>query len=276
MGSMGRTGEDELADAYGLAQELSHWASSAIREAVGNVTAARTKRHAADWVTQTDEHVEQHVRARLLAAFPAHRVVGEEQGESGAASADGAPSWFLDPVDGTANFVHGLPWFSFSLGLVVDGEPALGVVADPTRGELLRALRGSGAFLNDVPITARSQPGLTGDLVLTELGGRGAREAIRALVPWLAQQHAILRVMGSSALSMASVGAGRAGALVLHRFQPWDVVAATAICREAGAVVEDGNGRRQGVPERGLVAGHAEVATRLWDILRAQPDGGVH
>lgn len=264
-------GEDELADAYGLAQELAHWATSAIRDAVGNVTAARTKRHAADWVTQTDEQVEHHVRARLLGAFPAHRVVGEEQGESGAAA--DAPSWYLDPVDGTANFVHGLPWFSFSLGLVVDGEPVLGVVADPTRGELLRTLRGSGAFLNDTPITARSQSSLTGDLVLTELGGRGAREAIRSLVPWLAQQHAILRVMGSSALSMASVGAGRAGALVLHRFQSWDVIAATAICREAGAVVEDGHGRRQGVPEHGLVAGHAEVVTLLWDILRAQPTG---
>ncbi len=205
-------GEDELAAAYGLAQELARWASSAIRDAVGNVTAARTKRHAADWVTQTDEYVERSVRARLLAAFPEHRVVGEEQ-------------------------------------------------------------RGSGAFLNDTPITARSQPSLTGDLVLTELGGRGARDAIRSLVPWLAQQHAILRVMGSSALSMAAVGAGRAGALVLHRFQPWDVIAATAICREAGAVVEDGHGRRQGVPEQGLVAGHAEVVARLWGILRAQPTG---
>jgi fructose-1,6-bisphosphatase/inositol monophosphatase family enzyme len=265
--------EDELVAAYALARELGAWASGTIRDAVGHVTAARTKRHAADWVTQTDEQVERYVRGRLLEAFPGHRVVGEEQGESSAAS--GAPSWYLDPVDGTANFVHALPWFCFSLGLVVAGEPVLGVIADPSRGDVFRALRGHGAFLNDTPIAARAQPSLTGDLVLAELAGPGARDAIRKLVPWLGQQHAILRIMGSSALSMVSVAAGRAGALVLHRFQPWDVIAATAICREAGAVVEDGHGSRQGVPEQGLIAGHAEMVARMWEILRGPPDGGV-
>jgi fructose-1,6-bisphosphatase/inositol monophosphatase family enzyme len=265
---------DELVAAYRLARELADWASGTIRAAVGNVTAARTKRHAADWVTQTDEHVERHVRARLHEAFPAHRVVGEEQGESGGAT--GAPSWYLDPVDGTANFVHGLPWFSFSLGLVVDGEPVLGVVADPMRGEVLRALRGNGAFADDTPIASRSQAGLTGDLVLAELAGRGARDALGQLTPWFAHQHAILRIMGSSALSLASVAAGRAGATVLHSFQPWDVVAATAICREAGAIVEDGLGRREGLPERGLIAGQSETVAQMWELLRTPRTSGDH
>ena len=254
-----------LQEAYTLSQDLARSAGELIRGALGHAPGARTKRDAADWVTETDVQVERYVRARLLEAFPDHRVVGEEQGASGNAD---APTWFLDPIDGTANFVHAMPWFSFSLGLVVEAEPVIGVIMDPARGEMFHARRGAGAFVDMTPISPAREAGVTGHLVLTELAGDIAWAGMRALIPWLGERHAVLRIMGSSALSLAAVAAGRGAAIALDRFQPWDVAAGTIICREAGLAVVDSRGRSDGVPEGGLVAGHPKTVSQLWDTMR--------
>lgn len=263
----------QLARAYELARTVADEAADQIRAALGRAPGARTKRHAADWVTETDEQVERFVRARLLAAFPQHRVVGEEQGMSGhtggAPSENTAPTWYLDPIDGTANFVHGIPWVSFSLGLAVAGEPALGVVMDPVRGELFHAVRDGGAFVNGEPVRLAADGDLTGAMVLTELASHVAWPGMRVLLPWLSERHALLRVMGSSALSMAMVAAGRGAAVALHRFQPWDITAGTVLCREAGLLVRDGAGRDSGIPEDGLIAGHPRIVAQLWEVMRA-------
>lgn len=260
--------QHELMAADATARAIATEAAAIIRGAVGRTLTARTKRHAADWVTEADEQVERAVRARLRAAFPRHRVVGEEHGTSAAAAptAD-SPTWYIDPVDGTANFVHRLPWFSFSLGLVVAGEPVLGVIADPLRGELFTARRGGGAFLNGNPIHAIGSAKLAGHVVMTELAGQDAWTGLGQLVTWLAEQQCILRVMGSSALALAHVAAGRAAAAVLQRYSPWDVAAGTALCRESGATVRDGHGAEAGLPLEGLVAGHPDAATRLWSVI---------
>src|SRR5262249_52402450 len=117
-------------------------------------------------------------------------------------------------------------------------------------------------------ISTVHQAGVTGHLVLTELAGDVAWAGMRALVPWLAERHAVLRVMGSSALSLAAVAAGRGAAIALHRFQPWDIAAGPLICREAGLAVVDSRGRGNGVPEGGLVAGHPETVAQLWETIR--------
>src|SRR5450631_4936184 len=100
----------------------------------------RAKANPADLVTGTDEAIEQHVRATLAEQFPRHGVLGEEFGARDAEP--GQPVWVVDPVDGTTNFAHGLGWSSFSLGLVDDRGPVLGVVVDPWRREVFTALRG--------------------------------------------------------------------------------------------------------------------------------------
>jgi myo-inositol-1(or 4)-monophosphatase len=99
-----------------------------------------TKSGPADWVTETDVAVERQVREAILARFPGHRVVGEELGETGADRP--AATWYVDPIDGTTNFVHGLPWSSFSMAVVDEAGPAAAVVADPYRREVLSAIRG--------------------------------------------------------------------------------------------------------------------------------------
>lgn len=257
---------EELHSALVVARSLASWASGTIRAAAGRPRKAHTKSSAADFVTETDESVEHHIRAQLQAAFPAHRIVGEEQGASAGAAT--APTWYLDPVDGTANFVHGLPWFSFSLGLVVDGEPILGVIADPMRGEVVSALRGEGVFRNETRVTVAPAPDLAGTLLTSELAGQGAWQGFKEMMDYVSGEHCILRIMGSSALSLAAAGTGHAAAVVLRHYGPWDVAAGTAICRAAGLTVRDGHGSESGMPRDGLVGGHPDVVTTLWSVIK--------
>lgn len=257
---------EELRSAWEQARSLADWATGAIREAAATPHQAHTKSSAADWVTETDEAVERHVRAQLQAAFPHHRVVGEEQGAG--TGADDAPTWYIDPVDGTANFVHNLPWFSFSLGLVVDGEPMVGVIADPMRHEIMSALRGEGVYLNETRLSVSPPAQIAGTLITTELAGQGAWPGFQAMLGYVAGEHAILRMMGSSALSLAVAGIGRAAGVVLQRYAAWDVAAGVAICREAGLVVRDATGSDTGMPQGSLVGGHPEFVATLWEVLK--------
>lgn len=258
---------EEAQSALVVARSLVSWAAGTIHTAAGRPRKAHTKSSAADFVTETDEGVERHIRAQLRAAFPAHRIVGEEQGVgAGAAS---APTWYLDPVDGTANFVHGLPWFSCSLGLVVDGEPVLGVIADPMRSEVISALRGAGVYRDDTRLDIpASVADLAGTLLTTELAGQGAWPGFTAMMDYVSGAHCILRVMGSSALSLAAAATGRAAAVVLRHYGAWDVAAGVAICREAGLVVRDAHGAETGLPRDGLVGGHPEVVAKLWSVIK--------
>ncbi|RII84713.1 inositol monophosphatase, partial [Clavibacter michiganensis subsp. insidiosus] len=130
----------ERTRARAAARDLAARAIDHIRShAVGAVT---TKANPADHVTEIDRAVERDVRAVVGAQFPHHVLVGEEYGGE---AVRGRPCWYLDPVDGTANLANGVPWTSFSLALVVDGAPVVGVVADPWRGTVVEAAEGEGA-----------------------------------------------------------------------------------------------------------------------------------
>jgi fructose-1,6-bisphosphatase/inositol monophosphatase family enzyme len=226
-----------------------------------------TKAGPADWVTVVDIDVERHVRREVHAAFPGHSIVGEESGRSGN-FAVGAPIWYVDPVDGTTNFVHGLPWSSFSLALADDEGLALGVVADPHRGEVFSALRGDGARVNREAVTCAVGADLVGGLVLSELAGTAGWPGFAEMVGELSRRKCVTRVMGSSALSLASLGAGRASGVILGGFDPIDVGAGVLIARQGGAIVRTG-------PAASLVlraSGHS--GDRLgYDVLVAGPPG---
>ena len=137
----------ELRDCEGLAMALADYAVTEMRGRRVLAEERSTKAGPSDWVTVVDIGIERHVRSELLAAFPGHSIVGEELGGS-ADFAAGTPLWYVDPVDGTTNFVHGLPWSSFSLALADEEGLVLGVVADPHRGEVFSAVRGRGAQVN--------------------------------------------------------------------------------------------------------------------------------
>ncbi|XUL93725.1 inositol monophosphatase family protein [Streptomyces galilaeus] len=230
------TNEHDLDDALRVAVELAAWASETIRSGNGGASGpVRQKAGPADIVTDTDEAVERHVRSVLRREFPGWGIDGEEYGvEEGASD---APHWVVDPVDGTTNYAHGLGWCSFSLGLArPDGSPLLGLVADPWRGEVFTAVRGRGTHLNGEPIHVADHTTLTGHVFMTEWAAHAHWPGLDALLARLADRHCTVRVMGSTALSLVQVAAGRAAAAAIGEFHPVDGLPALLIATEAGAV----------------------------------------
>jgi myo-inositol-1(or 4)-monophosphatase len=242
-----------------LVEELTAYALDRIVAERPRADQISTKTSGADWVTETDLAVERHVRAAVQARFPEHRIVGEEYGTTDA-GAGAAATWYVDPVDGTTNFVHGLPWSSFSICVVDDEGPAVGAVADPYRGEVLSAVRGRGARRNGEPSRCAQTDTLVGGIFLTELTMQSLWPGQSALMGALAERGCVTRIMGSNALSLASVGAGRASATLIGRFGPIDCHAGTLIAREAGAsVVFAGGGVLCAAP------GVVDEVVQLWE-----------
>lgn len=235
------------------------------RGATGDI-AGEAKSNPYDWVTDTDRTLERHTRRVLAADFPAHPVVGEEYGwgddPGGAAAGTAAPMrWVVDPVDGTANYVAGLPWCAYSLALVDAGGPAVGVVADPGRGQIYAAARGRGFRANGVPVPPVRASRLAGSLVCAEDPDAGVLARFRAA-------HAGVRVFGSAALAITQVALGHAVAAVLERYHEWDVAGALCLATESGALVLDRDGRERAMPEDGMLVVAPAVAAEVHGIWR--------
>jgi myo-inositol-1(or 4)-monophosphatase len=234
-------------------------------------TAIETKAGPADFVTDTDRDIETRVRERIAEFFPEHAVVGEEFG--GTAS-PAQPTWFVDPVDGTTNYAHDLPWHSFSLALHDADGPVAAVVADGRGGEILSAARGLGARRDGVPIRASSTTDLAGTVVLTELAAHAPWPGQLAFLERMAERKATVRIMGSSALTLATVATGRVAAAVLGGdYGRWDVAAGALIAQEAGARVFGHDGteasRSAGPPARGVLIAAPGIAEELHSDLLA-------
>jgi len=265
------TEEEVAARAQSLAHRVAHEVIAFTRE---HRTARVSPAHASgDRGTDVDRDVERLVRARIRAVFPTHGVTGEEYGD--------APGdryrWYLDPVDGTTNLVNGLPWTAMSLCLTRGGQPVVGVVADPWRGEVLEARRGRGAVVRDVPLRLDDTPRpLAGAVVGAEFGGRGAWAGLGALVEALAERSCAVRVMGSSTLTIAQVAAGRGIGGCVPSFDPVDHAAAVLLVLEAGGVVLTRTGPVDGFPTAGepfLVAhpGAADELHTVWTTALGNP-----
>jgi myo-inositol-1(or 4)-monophosphatase len=269
------TGSETL-EALAVANELAHWAIEFTRSADRGTIS--TKANPGDLVTEIDVAVERHVREVIAARLPGHLVVGEEMGGE---AEDGVPCWYLDPVDGTTNLANYLPWTAFSLALAIDRTPLVGVVADPWRGDIFEAVAGHGARLNGEtlslpPASDRPLP-LAGKVVATELAGHLAWPGMLELLDELGAEHSIMRIMGSSTMTVVGVAAGRGVASVIGSFSPIDHLAGTLIVREAGGVVLDSSGRPDAFPAEGgvLVAtpGAADQVYDMWSRARAAAGG---
>jgi fructose-1,6-bisphosphatase/inositol monophosphatase family enzyme len=202
-----------------------------------------TKSWAADWVTETDLAVERLVREAIAERFPDHRIEGEEFGVTG--DDDAPASWLIDPVDGTTNYVHGLPLSTFSLCVSDESGAAAGLVADPYRREVLSARRGRGALRNGEPTRVTGVRTLMGGIVLTEYQAQSIWSGMAEAMQALADAGCVTRIMGSNAFSISAVAAGRCVATAIGGFNPEDCLAASLIATEAGAVLP------WGVPAKG-------------------------
>jgi myo-inositol-1(or 4)-monophosphatase len=202
---------------------------------IGHKSAAR------DLVTEADLASERCLVERLRRAFPGHAIEAEEAVHDARSS---RPRWFLDPLDGTVNFVHSLPCFSISLGLYVDDQPEVAVVHAPRLSETFHALRGGGAFLDG----QRLQVSATGTLADAMLATGFPYRRLEARASNLENFSALLmdvralRRMGSAALDLAYVAAGRFDGYWELQLSPHDVAAGALLVREAGGLVTDLDG----------------------------------
>jgi myo-inositol-1(or 4)-monophosphatase len=216
-----------------------------------------------DLVTDADLAAQDAIQSVLREHFPHHAFLGEEGGPADAAE-DGRPTWVVDPLDGTTNYVHGYPFYAVSIGLEVTGEPVLGVVLDPVRDELFRAARGQGAWLNDVRLATSPAAGLEEALLCVGFPPdlRGQEHALEAWRHFSLNARSLRRT-GSTALNLAYLAAGRCDGFWSYQIHPWDVAAGLVLVREAGGTVTrpDGGPYRLGV--RDLLASNGPLHPTL-------------
>ena len=189
-----------------------------------------------DLVSYVDRETEQLVVAGLRGLLPEAGFLTEEGTVATAAT---GTRWIIDPLDGTTNYLHGLPCYAVSIGLEVAQRIVLGVIYDPSRDELFRATDGGGAWLNDAPLRVTPGGALGQALVATgfpytQFAGLDAY--LRILADFMAHSHGVRR-LGSAALDLAYVAAGRFEGFFEYNLKPWDVAAGVLLVREAGGVV---------------------------------------
>ena len=225
-----------------VATELVRAAGSLLIEESGAIH-HRTKGRF-DLVTTADTRVEDFLASELGRRFPADRLLAEESSARKTVSVDGR-CWVIDPLDGTVNFASGVPVFSISLALLVDGAPLLGVVYDPVHGELFSARRGLGASLNGrslAPPPAGGPPlALGGSSGLLAWCVRRRPPALRELL----ERFGKLRILGSQALHLCYVAAGRLAAALSVEARLWDDVAGALMVEETGFLYTDFEGRKR-------------------------------
>jgi myo-inositol-1(or 4)-monophosphatase len=199
----------------------------------------RTKRNSSDVVTEMDLRSEKLILGAIRREFPGDEIVAEESGRAGRSRR----RWFVDPLDGTVNYAHGLPIFCVSIGFELDGVMESGVVFAPALGELFTASRGRGAFRNGRPIRCSPQRDLRRSLLCT--GFPYAFDGKKRNLSWwgaFLPRAQALRRLGSAALDLCFTACGVFDGFWEFRLGPWDIAAATLIAREAGAVVTDFRG----------------------------------
>lgn len=192
-----------------------------------------------NYVTLADRKTEQLIVEELKLRFPEHAFLGEEGTGAGRNVLAGQPLWVIDPIDGTANFIRGVPLWAVSVGLVVDGVPEVGVIVCPRQDEVFSAARGMGAFLYNQPVQASSTTSLEDATIAIGAPLRTSPIDVVALEEQLMAESADVRRIGSACVAIAWTACGRFDAYVENQLSAWDVAAGLCILSEAGAGMND-------------------------------------
>jgi myo-inositol-1(or 4)-monophosphatase len=225
-----------------------------------------------DFVSHADVKAERTLRAELGRTRPEYGFLGEEGGET---TGDGRNRWIVDPIDGTLNFLHGVPHFAISIGLEREGEIIAGVIYQPISDELFWAEKGNGAFV-DTPsarsrrlrVSGRKDPARA--LIATGIPNIGkADPAYHAKLAAVSARTAGVRRWGAASLDLAFVAAGRYDAFFEFALKPWDVAAGILLVREAGGVVCDAGGKAYELGAPSLLASTFGLRDPMVEILAA-------
>jgi len=221
----------------------------------------------ADFVSNADLSAEKIIYDELKLARPDYGFLMEESGSR--PGVDPQHRWIVDPLDGTTNFLHGIPFFAVSIALERDGQIVAGVVYNPALDELYAAERGTGAFLNDRRMRVAARAEMKNCVIGTGIPFMGHGDHIRHM----REQHAIMgkvagiRRFGAAALDLASVAAGRLDGFWEHDLNPWDIAAGIILIREAGGLVSDLDDRQLMFDTNNIVAGNGRIHKDLLTII---------
>jgi myo-inositol-1(or 4)-monophosphatase len=225
------------------------------------------RKGAIDLVTEVDVAIEREFRARIAERVPDHAVHGEEMG--GADEAPPGPCWVFDPIDGTTNFAHGLPIFCSSVALEVDGVAEVAAVYDPTRRELFTAERASGAFLNGRPMHVSSQATLLESVLVTgfpyDVHSRVA-EIVGLFGEFVGRARAVRR-LGSAAIDLCYVAAGRLDGFWERDLNAWDIAGGALLVQEAGGTITNFSGEAFRSRGRHIVASNGLIHREMLDVI---------
>ena len=253
-------------EAVGIASEL-------VRESTPGAITGKGDR---DMVSEADYTVERALRELLHERTPDINVLGEEEGVTG--RLDSGLTWALDPIDGTANFVHGLPLCAVSLGLIQDGRPVLGVIDLPFLGTRYTAVENGGAHNGSRRLCVSQTSDLrdaivaVGDYAVGDDAER--RNRLRfAVTHHLASHAQRVRMLGSAAIDLAWVADGKLDAAILFANKPWDTAAGVVLAREAGALVVDADGSPHTVDSAATIAVAAPLAEAVVAVVRDANEG---
>ena len=229
------------------------------------------KKGVIDLVTEIDIEIERGFRAMIAERFPDHEVLGEEFGAGDSTGRVPSHCWVFDPIDGTTNYAHGLPIFCSSLAFEVDGQPVVAAIYDPTRRELFTAERGQGAWLNGAPLRVSSAESLIDSLLVTGFHydvQKDPGEVIELFAAFISRSRAVRR-LGSAALDLCYVAAGRFDGFWERKLQPWDVAAGALIVAEAGGQVTAMSGGAYGSREGSVLASNGLIHAQMLETIAA-------
>jgi len=222
----------------------------------------------ANFVSLADKRAEQMLYEDLTKARPGYCFLGEEGGTR--EGTDKSNTWIVDPLDGTTNFLHGIPQFAISIGLQREGVIIAGVIYNPANDDLYIAERGKGAFLNDTRLRVAGRKQLNECVIACGLPhiGRGDHEQSRREMAEMQNRVAGLRRFGAASLDLAFVAAGRLDGYWERNLQPWDIAAGLIMVREAGGVVSGIEGGDTAMATGHVVCGNETIQRELVKILK--------
>ena len=258
-------------DLVKLAERAALRAADYLRHAARPAVQTWTEKSQHDFVTEVDRAAEALIAEVIMREAPESVIVGEEL--SPKRTARGELVWIVDPLDGTTNFLHGYPQYAVSIGCLVDGKLAAGVIHDVPRKRTYRAIRGGGAFEEETRLSVSAMTDPRHALIGTGFPFK----SLNVLHVYLAQFAAVIgaasgvRRAGAAALDLADVAAGRLDGFWEQQLAPWDIAAGTLLIREAGGIVTRQDGASDVLSSEGngsLVAGNGAMHRWLIDLLR--------
>jgi myo-inositol-1(or 4)-monophosphatase len=262
---------------YEAAVSYAKQAGRLIMERFENKGAISQKKNASDLVTEVDQLSEELIRSHIQKDFPGHWVLSEEDcGQANAWQAfkehHQGFGWIIDPIDGTTNFIHGIPHFAVSIGIVKDGEPMVGVVFNPMTNELFTAEKSLGAYRNGQRIQVAKQATLAEAVLATGFQANDWKKDSRLVkqVDQLAGKSRSVRILGASSLDLCLIAFGKLTGFWHEGLSPWDTAAGALVLTEAGGEITDKDGNPYRLYHESLVASNGIIHDEFMNAIRIE------